>query len=118
MGPGGIRLTISLLPYPIMAVCFCVKAFNSLSMCKARDKEKESTEKKLEITKPNFQLVQTGPGSVISTPNHRLERRLCSLTQPTSATPALPHRNMVPITSKFQTLPRFQRLADGSGQSL
>lgn len=32
--------------------------------------------------------------------------------------PAPPRRNMVPITSKFQTLPRFQRLADGSGQSL
>lgn len=98
-----------------MVVCF---SFNSLAICKVKDKKKESTEKKLEITKPNFQLVRTGPCSEISMPNHRLERRLCSLTQPTSATPALPRRNLVPITSKFQTVPRFQRLADGSGQSL
>lgn len=59
-----------LLPYSVrVGCCCCMKAFNSLSIHKVRNKEKESTEKKVEITKPNFQLVQAGTGSVTSTPN-------------------------------------------------
>lgn len=86
-GPGDTQLIIpSLLPHPGMVVCFFMKGFRSVSVYKAGNKEREPTEKMLEITKPNFQLVQTGPDSATSKPNHRLERRLCSLTQPTLAT--------------------------------
>lgn len=93
----------SLLPHPVMVVCFFMKGFHSVSVYKAGNKEGEPTEKKLGITKPNFQLVQTGPDSATSKPNHHLERRLCSLTQPTLATrPCLAeiwfqlHRNSKP----------------------
>lgn len=75
-----------LLPRPAMVVCFFMKGFHSVSVYKAGNKGQEPTEKKLEITKPNFQLVQTGPDSATSKPNHHLERCLCSLTQPTLAT--------------------------------
>lgn len=76
----------SLPPRPGMVVCFSMKGFRSVSVHKAGTRSKNLLTKKLEITNPNFQLVQTGPDSATSKPNHHLERRLCSLTQPTLAT--------------------------------
>lgn len=97
----------SLLPHPVMVVCFFMKGLHSVSVYKAGNKEQEPTEKKVRNHKTKLSAGANWPRLSNSQAKSSLRETSVLSDSAHLGHPALPCRNMVPITSKFQTLPRF-----------
>lgn len=97
----------SLLPRPVMVVCFFMKGFHSVSVYKAGNKQQEPTDKKVRNHKTKISAGANWPRlSNFQTKSSLRETSVLSDSAHLGH-PAPPRRNTVPITSKFQTLPQF-----------